>query len=198
MILAVVIFRVAYEKVGNTLALWIGSDVDRSLGGWTIPMTWFQSLNPLLVFVLTPMLVAAWDRSARKGRGISSLAKMATGAALVAGTFFGLALVVMLSGQAAVHWIWLAIFFLLLTSGELFILPVGSGLFGRLAPMKMAATMIAAWFLAAFAGNLLAGLVGSTWSATSPANYFVLTGLIGSISFLGLLLLIRPFKRLEA
>lgn len=67
-ILAVVVFRVAYEQVGNTLALWIGSDVDRSLGGWTIPMTWFQSLNPLLVFLLTPILVTAWDRSARNGR----------------------------------------------------------------------------------------------------------------------------------
>ena len=197
-ILAVVVFRIAYEQVGNTLALWIGSDVDRSLGGWTIPMTWFQSLNPLLVFLLTPILVAAWDRSARKGGGMSSLARMATGAALVAGAFFGLALVAAVAGQGAVHWLWLAAFFFLLTSGELFILPVGLGLFGRLAPAHMAATMIAAWFLAAFAGNLLAGAVGSTWSAMSPGVYFALMGLVASVSFVGLCLLIRPFAALEA
>ena len=197
-ILAVVVFRVAYEQVGNTLALWIGSDVDRSLGGWTIPMTWFQSFNPLLVFLLTPILVTAWDRSARKGRGMSSLARMATGAALVSGAFFGLALVAMLAGQGGVHWLWLAAFFVLLTSGELFILPVGLGLFGRLAPAQMTATMIAAWFLAAFAGNLLAGAVGSTWSTMSPAAYFALMGVVASASFLGLFLLIRPFRNLEA
>ena len=197
-ILAVVVFRIAYEQVGNTLALWIGSDVDRSLGDWTIPMTWFQSLNPLLVFLLTPILVTAWDRSARKGGGMSSPARMATGAALVAGAFFGLALVAAVAGQGAVHWLWLAAFFFLLTSGELFILPVGLGLFGRLAPAHMAATMIAAWFLAAFAGNLLAGAVGSTWSAMSPGAYFALMGLVASVSFLGLCLLIRPFAGLEA
>ena len=197
-ILAVVVFRVAYEQVGNTLALWIGSDVDRSLGGWTIPMTWFQSFNPLLVFLLTPILVTAWDRSARKGRGMSSLARMATGAALVAGAFFVLALVAMLAGQGGVHWLWLAAFFVLLTSGELFILPVGLGLFGRLAPAHMTATMIAAWFLAAFAGNLLAGVVGSAWSAVTPAGYFGLMGLVASASFAGLVLLIRPFASLEA
>ena len=197
-ILAVVVFRVAYEQVGNTLALWIGSDVERSLGGWTIPMTWFQSLNPLLVFLLTPILVTAWDRSARKGRGMSSLARMATGAALVAGAFFGHALVAMLAGQGAVHWLWLVAFFVLLTSGELFILPVGLGLFGRLAPVQMTATMIAAWFLAAFAGNLLAGLVGSTWSLMSPAAYFAMMGAVASASGLGLLLLIRPFRTVEA
>lgn len=197
-ILAVVVFRIAYEQVGNTLALWIGSDVDRSLGGWTIPMTWFQSLNPLLVFLLTPFLVTAWDRSARRGRGMSSLARMASGAALVAGAFFGLALVAMLAGQGPVHWLWLVAFFVLLTSGELFILPVGLGLFGRLAPVQMTATMIAAWFLAAFAGNLLAGLVGSTWSLMSPDAYFALMGLVASASFLSLCLLIRPFRNLEA
>ncbi|MNS31893.1 Di-/tripeptide transporter [compost metagenome] len=161
-------------------------------------MTWFQSLNPLLVFLLTPILVTAWDRSARKGRGMSSLARMATGAALVAGAFFGLALVATLAGQGPVHWLWLVAFFVLLTSGELFILPVGLGLFGRLAPAQMAATMIAAWFLAAFAGNLLAGLVGSTWSLMSPGAYFALMGLVASASVMGLCLLIRPFRKLEA
>ena len=197
-ILAVVVFRVAYEQVGNTLALWIGSDVDRSLGGWTIPMTWFQSLNPLLVFLLTPILVTAWDRSARKGRGMSSLARMATGAALVAGAFFGLALIAMLTGQGPVHWLWLVAFFVLLTSGELFILPVGLGLFGRLAPAQMTATMIAAWFLAAFAGNLLAGLVGSSWSTMSAGVFFALMGSVASLSVMALCLLIRPFRKLEA
>ncbi|MNT84811.1 hypothetical protein D3C72_2248860 [compost metagenome] len=58
--------------------------------------------------------------------------------------------------------------------------------------------MIAAWFLAAFAGNLLAGAVGSTWSTMSPAAYFALMGVVASASFLGLFLLIRPFRNLEA
>jgi POT family proton-dependent oligopeptide transporter len=46
-IVIVVIFRGAYEQLGNTVALWADSEVDRGAGlGWTIPSTWFQALNP--------------------------------------------------------------------------------------------------------------------------------------------------------
>jgi len=60
----VVIFRGAYEQVGNTIALWADSGVDREIAaGWTIPMTWFQALDSLIVFAFTPLLVARWART---------------------------------------------------------------------------------------------------------------------------------------
>ena len=59
----VVVFRGAYEQIGNTVALWTDSAVDRSIGTRTIPSTWFQSLNPLLVFVLTPILLLIWRKA---------------------------------------------------------------------------------------------------------------------------------------
>ena len=52
-------------------------------------------------------------------------------------------------------------FFLILTFGELYILPTGLGLFARLAPPRLGATTVAAWFLAIFTGSLTAGLVGT-------------------------------------
>src|SRR5205085_2373091 len=62
----VVIFRAAYEQVGNTVALWSDSGVSRVVEGvGTIPMTWFQSLNPMLIFLLTPFIIAYWTRRAR-------------------------------------------------------------------------------------------------------------------------------------
>jgi POT family proton-dependent oligopeptide transporter len=70
--LAVTVFRAAYEQVGNTVALWADSGVDRTLGDWSIPMTWFQSLNPLFVMLLTPPLLAYWHRRAA-ARGLSHL-----------------------------------------------------------------------------------------------------------------------------
>ena len=68
--LAVTIFRGAYEQIGNTVAP-CGRDVgiDRAIGGvGSIPMTWFQSLNPLLVILMTPLLLARWKRQRREGR----------------------------------------------------------------------------------------------------------------------------------
>mgnify|MGYP006203666579 CR=1 FL=1 len=55
--LSVTVFRGAYEQVGNTVALWADTGLDRAAGAFTIPMTWFQSLNPLLVMLMTPPLL---------------------------------------------------------------------------------------------------------------------------------------------
>ena len=193
--LCVVVFRGAYEQVGNTVALWADQGVDRAAGaGFTIPMTWFQSLNPLLVFALTPLFLAHWSNQAVRGREPSPLVKMALGAFGVAFSFLTLAAVAAMSGSAPASWLWLVAFFVLLTAGELYILPVGLGLFARFAPAGMAATAVAAWFLAAFAGNLLAGGLGTLWSRMSPAAFFGMMGAVLTLSAL-LLLALSPFAR---
>ena len=80
------------------------------------------------------------------------------------------------------HWIWLAAFFLLFTVGELFILPIGLGLFARLAPAGHAATTIAAWYFASFGGNLLAGALGTLWSAMGHAAFFVVMAGVAALA----------------
>jgi len=195
----VVIFRGAYEQLGNTLALWIET-TDRTLGSFVIPMTWFQSLNPLVVIVLTPVLVTRWTRLARRGRETSPVQKMAIGAGIVAVSYL------MLAGVAAwmeaqgtqVSWLWLVAFFTVVTVGELYILPLGLGLFGRLAPDGFSATTIATWFLAAFAGNFLAGAIGTFWSRLSPAGFFVLAACLAASSGALLMMFDRPVQRAEA
>jgi POT family proton-dependent oligopeptide transporter len=184
--LAVVIFRVAYEQTGNTLALWADAAVDRHAFGWLIPVTWFQSLNPLFVFVMTPLLVACWNRRGATHAQSAPLWKMAIGAMTVAASFALLAAIGRASeaGGAPVHWLWLVAFFALLTLGELYILPVGLGLFAQLALPGLGATTIAAWFLAAFAGNLLSGVVGTWWTQLSPAGFFLAMGAIAALASL--------------
>lgn len=171
---AVTVFRAAYEQVGNTVALWADSGVDRAVGDWLIPMTWFQSLNPLFVMLLTPPLLAYWHRRAAAGHDQAPLRRMACGALIVAGAYLLLAAVGWNAGGAATGWIWLVLFFLVLTVGELFILPTGLGLFARLAPRHLGSTTVAAWFLVTFAGSLSAGLVGGLWSRFTPGAFFAL------------------------
>ena len=181
----VVLFRGAYEQSGNTLALWADTGVDRHAGSFAIPMTWFQSLNPLFIFLFTPVIVARWSARAKAGQQSGSVRKMATGALTVAASYFLLAALTAFMGT--VSWLWVVVFFVVYTVGELFILPVGLGLFGRLAPAHLTATAIAAWFVAAFFGNLLAGAVGALWSEMSPSHFFAAVGALGTLS--GLLLL---------
>ena len=85
--LAVTVFRGAYEQIGNTFALWMRDDVNRAIGGVEIGAAMFFSLNPLLVMVMTPLLLARWKRQAERGRELSVMQKMAIGALLVAASY---------------------------------------------------------------------------------------------------------------
>ncbi len=71
MVAMVVLFRVGYEQSGNVIALWVSDFTDRSLDLFgmrrTIPATWFQSINPLLIIIGTPILIRIWRR--RKAQG---------------------------------------------------------------------------------------------------------------------------------
>jgi POT family proton-dependent oligopeptide transporter len=191
----VVLFRGAYEQSGNTFALWADGGVDRHAGGFTIPMTWFQSLNPMMIFLLTPVIVAHWSARARAGREPGSVRKMAMGAFIVGASYLLLAGLAHVGG--AVSWLWVVVFFFVYTVGELFILPVGLGLFGRLAPAHLTATAIAAWFMASFFGNLLAGAVGGLWSSMTPPAFFAAVGALGGLSGLLLLALSTWGHRIE-
>jgi POT family proton-dependent oligopeptide transporter len=187
--LSVTVFRGAYEQVGNTLALWADVGVDRHVGSAVIPMTWFQSLNPLLVMAMTPPLLAWWQRRTTAGAVERPARRMALGAVIVAAAYLMLAAVESIGGPA--HWLWLVLFFVILTLGELHILPTGLGLFARLAPKGLGATTVAAWFLASFAGSIAAGLVGTLWSRTAHSGFFVLLALIAGLAAAMLLLVER-------
>ena len=195
--LAVTIFRSAYEQVGNTVALWADTGVDRRVGGGAIPMTWFQSLNPLFVMAMTPPLLAWWKRRAAAGASPSPARRMVAGAAIVALAYMLLASLIWSNAGQNVGWLWLVAFFAIFTFGELFILPTGLGLFARLAPVGLGATTVALWFFISFTGNLSAGLVGALWSRMTPASFFVLQAGLCAIAALLLRGLTGHVKRAD-
>jgi proton-dependent oligopeptide transporter, POT family len=196
--LAVTVFRGAYEQYGNTLALWADVGVDRSIGHWTIPMTWFPSLDPLLVIMMTPLLLAHWRRRAQAGYAGSAMRKMALGALIVAAAYLLLATVAFAAGTGRASWMWLALFYAIFTLGELYILPTGLGLFARLAPIGYGATTVAAWFLVVSSGSLSAGVVGTLWDRTSHAGFFAILTAISAIAAAMLFALDPAIRRIEA
>lgn len=193
---AVVIYRGAYEQIGNTIALWADTSIDRTIGSFTIPGSWFQSLNPLLVFILTPLLVQRWIMAARRGTARSPLTKMALGAAGLMLAYVGLAVVTLIAGDAQLNWIWLVAFITLLTLAELYILPTGLALFAQIAPTGHQATTVAIWFLGLFAGNLLAGAMGTLWEVLPRNGYFLVMAGLAAVAAAILIGLDRRAQRL--
>jgi len=149
------------------------------------------------VFLMTPMLLARWRRRADAGRESSSMQKMAFGALIVAGAYLLLAFIAFVVGAERASWAWLAAFFVIFTLGELYILPTGLGLFARLAPAKLGATTVAAWFFAIFTGSMAAGLVGALWSRTSHTAFFAILAMIAAGSAAMLLVLDTRTRRIE-
>lgn len=194
---AVVVFRGAYEQLGNTIALWIDSGVDRrAVADLSIPVTWFQALNPLLVIFLSPFLVTYWTRAATRNRDLPSVGKMAIGTTIV-GLSFVLLSVLTATISGLVAWPWAMLFITLMTIGELWILPVGLGLFGRMAPRGFQATVIALWYSAGFLGNIIAAWVGTWWTGLSHSNFFLSAAGITLAATAMLLILVPTSARLE-
>jgi len=104
----------------------------------------------------------------------------------------------MVSGDTPASWLWLLTFFLIFTLGELYILPNGLGIFARLAPPKLGASTVAAWYFAIFTGSLAAGQVGRLWSHLDRVPFFMLLAAIATAAAVFLYLLDKPTRAVLA
>jgi proton-dependent oligopeptide transporter, POT family len=180
-----VLFWGTYEQQGNTIALWADAYTDRhiDLGLWrgVVPTTWFQAVNPFLIFAFTPAVVALWARQARRRAEPSAVAKMALGCLGPVVANLIMAWAAWQAGpQGTASWLWLLGYFVALTLGELYLSPIGLSLVSKVAPPSILSMMMGVWFISSFAGGLLAGWLGSLWSGMDKADFFLLMAAIAA------------------
>jgi POT family proton-dependent oligopeptide transporter len=180
-------FWATYDQQGNTLLLWIEDHTERrvDLGLWKgeIPTTWFLALNPLMIFVFTPILIKLWAWQARFNREMSTIAKLSFGFLCVA--LANLVMVFAATGlapNAKASPLWLVGYFTVVTVGELHLAPVGLALISRLAPPRVLSLMMGLWFAATFPGDVLGGWLGGFWSSIEKANFFLMIGTIAGLA----------------
>ncbi|MGZ8455428.1 MAG: peptide MFS transporter [Gemmatirosa sp.] len=159
-----IVFWGAFEQAPTSLNLFARDFTDRTIGGFEVPATWFQSINSFFVITLAPVFAALWVSMARSGRELSSPGKFAAGLAL-AGVGFALMIVaankvVASGGTALVSPWWLVGSYFFQTVGELCLSPVGLSSMTKLSPRKYVGQMMGIWFTASALGNLIGGLVG--------------------------------------
>lgn len=197
MCLVSITFWAVYEQQGNTIALWADTYTDRHFLGWAFPASWFQALNPAFVFACTPMVTMIWSRQSAKRTEPSAIAKMAIGCFLLSSGFIVMIPAAKLNAASGmpVSMLWLVVFTLLVTLGELYLSPVGLSLVTKLAPTRMVSMMMGVWFLSSFAGNWGAGLLGYYWEQTAKDIFFLTMAGIAFTAGLAILLLLRPLRR---
>jgi proton-dependent oligopeptide transporter, POT family len=194
--LPVTLFWAGYEQQGNTIALWADSLTDRTidLGFWqaTIPTTWFQSFNPFMIFAFTPFIVALWRRQATRNSEPSTVTKITIGCVGLTIANLIMAYAAWHAGASKASWLWLFAYFVVLTLGELYLSPTSLSLVTKIAPASIVSLMMGVWLATSFAGNFLAGWLGSYWSAMDKPDFFLMIAATGALAALLVWLIGRP------
>ena len=197
---AAAMFWSGFEQSGSSLNLFAERYTIREFGGFEIPASWFQSLNPVFIIILAPLYSMLWIGLARRHLDPSTPLKFAVGLIIL-----GLGFAVMIGAAALVADgqqvlpTWLLFTYLLHTMGELALSPVGLSAVTKLAPRRFVGQMMGVWFLAASLGSILAGLLAGEFRADAvdemPSLYLqIVLTTIGSGILLALLA--KPLKRL--
>ena len=196
LMLPVSLFWATYEQQGNTIALWADQNTDRHfdllLFAGEIPVTWFQSFNPFMIFAFTPFIVALWRRQGK--REPSTVAKMAIGCFLNAAAYLVMVAAASTSAGGQASWLWLFGYFVVITVGELYLSPVGLSLVTKVAPLRMLSMMMGVWLSTSFIGGFLAGYLGTFWSSMAKTDFFLMLAIISAVAGVAIALLIRPLR----
>ncbi|TAF51486.1 MAG: MFS transporter, partial [Sphingobacteriia bacterium] len=158
----VIFFWSAFEQAGASLTFFAEEQTERNLGWFTIPTSFFQSLNSIFVVTLAPVFAWLWIKLGK--REPSSPTKMALGLFFLALGYAWIALGVKdVAPGIKVSVIWLTGMYFMQTCGELCLSPIGLSLVNKLAPLKFASLLMAVWYTANAFANKLAGVLSALY-----------------------------------
>jgi POT family proton-dependent oligopeptide transporter len=146
-----------FEQAGGSMNLFTDRFVERG----SVPASIFQSINPIYIILMAPLFASLWVWLGRKGKEPSAPAKFGLALAQM-----GLANLVLVWGAEAygvaamTPVIFVFLYYLFATTGELCLSPVGLSAMNRLAPSYLASLIMGAWFYMTAVGNFVAGLIG--------------------------------------
>ena len=146
-----------FEQAGGSMSLFTDRFVDRS----GTPASLFQSINPIIIILMAPVIAVIWQWLGTRGKEPSAPVKFALALAQM-----GLANLVLVWGAQAwgiavmtpVFLVFAYYFFA--TTAELCLSPVGLSAMNRLAPKFLASLIMGAWFYMTAVGNFVAGKIG--------------------------------------
>jgi POT family proton-dependent oligopeptide transporter len=186
------LFWATYEQQGNTIALWADQFTDRRFFGGEIPVTWFQAFNPFMIFAFTPFIVAFWRHQGPSEP--SATMKLAIGCFLTALAYLVMALAAWNAGVGKASWVWLLVYFVIITVGELYLSPTSLSLVTKIAPASLLSMMMGIWLATSFVGNFLAGYLGSLWSNMEKIEFFLMLAIISGVASAVIVLLSYPLR----
>lgn len=156
----VIFFWAAFEQAGISLTYFAEEQTNRHIGlfNWTIPTSFFQSINAVAIVIFAPIFVAIWTWLGKKGKEPASPYKQSIGLFLLAIGYLVIAFGVKgLAPGVKVSMLWLISLYTIHTFGELCLSPIGLSMVNKLAPARFASLLMAVWYLSTATANKFAG-----------------------------------------
>ncbi len=205
----VVFFWMAFEQAGSSMNLFADRYTDRSIGSFSIPASWFQSVNAFFIILCAPIVAGIWRALQARNREPSTALKMVIGLLLV-----GLGFVFMVVGARGADScvaqvgadaareqcrvaspLWLVAAYLMHSLGELSVSPVGLSYVTKVAPARLVAMLMGVFFLSNAVANYLGGILAAQTENIAKQGTFFSIPIVTSWGAALLMLALVPLLR---
>ncbi len=131
-----------------------------SIANFKVPSAWFDSLNALVCIALGPILAMVWAKLAKRPQGdLSLFKKTALGLTLMGASYLIFALAEATRGDGQASLLWIIVFGILLSLGEMCFSPLGNSFVSRYAPARYLSLMMGIWIFASFISAITYGYI---------------------------------------
>jgi POT family proton-dependent oligopeptide transporter len=155
-------YAAAFFQKGGLLTLFANENMNRELGGWTIPTTWFLIVSTATFIVVTPLAARYWQALAARGRNPSASLKLAWGLmALGVGYLVLICGMAVTAGDQKTWWGWLVLTYVCFGVGDTLVWPNQISLVTKLAPVHLSALFVGGWYVTIGIGSWITGYIGA-------------------------------------
>ena len=161
-----VVWWALFEQAGTSLTLFADQAVDRSVFGWDMPAENTQFFNPFFIVLFGSIFSKMWANLDSRGKSPNIPIKFGLAFIQLGLGFYMLVIGSSMAGEAfKVPLTFLALLYLLHTTGELFLSPIGLSMVTKLAPKGQVGSVMGAWFLSFAAANFVGGQIATLTGA---------------------------------
>lgn len=198
-----VIFWLAYYQQDIFLTFYIQNKVMRNIGSFELsPVHLTTTWNGLLCIFLSLAFAKLWTILAKRPQGDLSMFQKVTLSFVFLGLSYGTLMIMeILRGVGApnstkAHFIWIALFGVFITIGEICFSPLGNSFVSKFAPKKYLALLMGIWTAATFLASTINGQIMKLVEKLGDFNIMVAFTIISFACAIAMFLLIKPLNKL--
>lgn len=192
--IASTIFWAIEELQSSVFAVLADTRANNNMFGFEIPAAWYQSINPLIIVILAPILAYLWQRWKNQP---SAFSKIIFALILSMISFIIPAVCFAITpNNIMISPLLVALPIILFSNAELFISPIGLSSTTDLAPKNYKSRFYSLWFLSNTLGQGINAYSVRFFNEDAPSLFFAGYSVGVAIIILGLLIMLKPLKKL--